>query len=188
MRMESKHCYFKSDIRASKNFKNVAKTMASRHELAQVCHRYYGLFPVNKFDFPANSAPLYSYISSSSDIFIQKVAQVLQGESLILTNVKIHSTLYSPGMILVMRKQSLGVLKVGLVRIIVLQNNQVFFGCSTYTAMQSRYNYYVTTADLEAFEIISYDKLQDYHPLLKIGTMAGFRFPLHHFISSGPGE
>ena len=188
MRMESKHTYFKSVIRSSKNFKNVAKTCASRHELAQVCHRYYGLFPISKLDFPANSAPLDSYISSSSNIYIHQAAQVLHRECLILTNVKIHGTLYNPGMIVVMKKQSLGVLKVGLVRIIALQNKQVFFGCSTYIAMQSRYNYYVTTKDLEAFEIVSGDKLQDYHPLLKIGTMSGFRFPLHHFISSGPGD
>ena len=184
MRMESKHTYFKSVLRASKNFKNVAKTCASRHELAQVCHRYYGLFPVNKFDIPAKSAPLESYLHTSSDSFVHQAAQHLQKDCLILRNMKIFGTLYSPGAIIVMKKESLGVLKVGLVKIIAFQNNQALFGCSTYIAKQSRYNFYVTTDELEEFEIISYDELQDYYPLLRIGSPSGFKFPLHHYISS----
>ena len=83
-----------------------------------------------------------------------------------------------------MKKESLGVLKIGLVRVIGYQNNQVLFGCSTFIAMQSRYNYYVTTEELDTFEIISYDELQDYYPLLRIGSPSGFKFPLHHYISS----
>ena len=188
MRMESKHTYFKSVLRASKNFKNVAKTCAARHELAQVCHRYYGLFPVNKLDIPANSAPLESYLSTTSDLHIHQAAQFLQKDCLILRNFKIFGTLYSPGTIVIMKKESLGVLKIGLVRVIGYQNNQVLFGCSTFIAMQSRYNYYVTTEELDTFEIISYDELQDYYPLFRIGSTSGFKFSLHHYISSGMDE
>ena len=135
MRMESKYTYFKSVLRASMNFKNVAKSCASRHELAQVCHRYYGLFPVNKFDIPANSAPLESYLHTTSDSFVHQAAQYLQKDCLILRNMKIFGTLYSPGAIVVMKKESFGVLKVGLVKIIAFKNNEALFGCSTYLAM-----------------------------------------------------
>ena len=187
MRMESKHTYFKGVIKASKNFKNVSKTCASRHELAQVCYRYYGLFPVNKFDIPSNSVSLTEHRDSSTDIHIRQASQVLRSDSLILTNVKIHGTVYSPGMIVVMKKESLGVLKVGLIRIIAFQDDLVYFVCSTFIAMQSRYNFYVTRGEQAPSEIISYDDLQDYYPLLRIGTTTDFRFALHHYISSGAG-
>ena len=179
MRMESKHTYFKSVLRASKNFKNVSKTCATR---------YYGLFPVNKFEFPANSAPLDSHVNTSSDTYIGEASLLLDKDSLILTSLKIYGTLYRPGSIILMKKESLGVLKIGLVRIIAYESNRIFFGCSTYIAMQSRYNFYVTTEELKSFEIISYDNLQDYYPLMKIGTTSGFKFSLHHFISSGSVE
>ena len=185
MRMESKHTYLKGVIRASKNFKNVTKTISSRHKLAQVCYRYYGLFPTNKYDIPADSYKLGHYIQFSSDIYIQKASKVLISDSLIVKSVKIHGTLYSPGMIVMMKKESFGVLKVGMIRIIAFQESQIWFGCSTYSASQSRYNSYVTTEELSDFETICYDNLQDYYPLLRYGTISGFRFVLHHFISYG---
>ena len=185
MRMESKHTYFKNVIKASKNFRNVPKTCASRHELAQVCYRYYGLFPTNKFDIPAKSVSLAHYSDTSNDIFVKSASQVLQGDSLILNNVKIHGTLYSPGMIVVMKKEALGVLKVGLIRIIAFQEGKICFGCSTFLAMQSRYNFYVTREEISMFETINYDDLQDYYPLTRIGTTSAFRFALHHYISCG---
>ena len=185
--MESKHTYFKGVIKASKNFKNVAKTCASRHELAQVCYRYYGLFPT-KLDIPAVSVSLQDHEGSSQDLYIRNAKHVLYRDSLILKSVKIYGTLYKPGMIVVMKKQSLGVLKVGLIRIIGFQNDQILFGCSSFIAKQSRYNYYVSTEDQDVFEFISYDNLQDYYPLLRIGTTSAFRFSLHHFISCAEME
>ena len=189
MRMESKHTYFKGLIKASKNFKNAPKTCAFRHELAQVSYRFYGLFPINKFDIPANSLSLRDTLSTSDgDNYLMKASEVLDGDGLILTNIKIFGTLYSPGMLVVMEKESFGVLKVGIIRIIAFQGGRVIFGCSKFTAMQSRNNFYVTTENLCKFEFISCDDLQDYYPLIRIGDLNMFRFCLHHYISSGSVE
>ena len=135
MRMESKHTYFKGIIRASKNFKNVSKTCASRHELAQICYRYYGLFPTNKFDIPPNSVCLEDHVDFSTDVHIKQVALILPKQSLILKSLKIRGTLYTPGMVAVIEKISQGVSKVGIIRLIVLNGEDVFFGCSTFQAM-----------------------------------------------------
>ena len=186
MRMESKHTYFKGVIKASKNFKNAPKTCASRHELAQVSYRFYGLFPISKFDIPANSLSLRDTILiSEKDAYLMKASEILDEDSLILTQIKIFGTLYSPGMVLVMKKESYGVLKVGIIRIISFKGGRVTFGCSKFTAMQSRNNFYVSTENLSSFEFISYDALEDYYPLQRIGDLNKFRFSLHHYISSG---
>ena len=136
--MESKHTYFKGVIKASKNFKNAPKTCASRQELAQVSYRFYGLFPISKFDIPANSLSLRDTILiSEKDAYLMKASEILDEDSLILTNIKIFGTLYSPGMVLVMKKESYGVLKIGIIRIISFKGGRVTFGCSKFTAMQS---------------------------------------------------
>lgn len=122
---------------------------------------------------------------SERNAHLMKASEMFDEDSLILTNIKIFGTLYSPGMVLVMKKESFGVLQVGIIRIISFQGGRVMFGCSKFTAMQSRNNFYVTTENLDSFEFISYDALEDYYPLLRIGDVNMFRFSLHHYISSG---
>ena len=181
MRIESKHTYFKGIIKASKNLKNVALTCPSRHELAQVCYRYYGLYPVSKFDIPANSSSLADQVKFTNDVYIRQASLELPNHALTL---KILRTLYSPGMVLVVNKKSAGVVKVGIIRLIAFNDEKVFFGLSTFLARQSRYNFYVSIEDMDCFEIKSYDDLQDYYPLTRLGSTSSFRFALHHFISS----
>ena len=82
-------------------------------------------------------------------------------------------------------KESYGVLKVGIIRIISFKGGRVTFGCSKFTAMQSRNNFYVSTENLSSFEFISYDALEDYYPLQRIGDLNMFKFSLHHYISFG---
>ena len=55
MRMESKHTYFKNILRNVKNFRNVAYTCATRHQLATISYFYYGLFNKSKFEIPDNT-------------------------------------------------------------------------------------------------------------------------------------
>ena len=87
-------------------------------------------------------------------------------------------------MVAVIEKRAFGVLKVGILRVIAFQDEQVFFGFSTLMAIQSRYNFYVSTEDLDKFETKLFDELDDYYPLTRIGSTSSFRFALHHYISS----
>ena len=182
MRMESKHCFFKSVVKASKNFKNSAKTCATRHEFAQLSFMYYGLFPLNKFETSSSAVSCREYkgMFPASDKYLRMV----EDDALILKSLKIYGTEYIPGMLLVLGKESHGVLKVGLIRLITLRDESVSFGCSVFISKQSRDNYYVSTEDSNLFEMTSYEALQDYHPLLRVGPVWGFKFSLHHFISS----
>ena len=65
---------------------------------------------------------------SERNAHLMKASEMFDEDSLILTNIKIFGTLYSPGMVLVMKKESFGVLQVGIIRIIIFQGGRVMFG------------------------------------------------------------
>ena len=71
MRMESKHVYFKTVIKSARNFKNVAKTCAERHQLAQISYAYTGMFPRTKFEIPDDSVTVHSMKGATSDSFLR---------------------------------------------------------------------------------------------------------------------
>ena len=183
MRMESKHVYFKTVIKSARNFKNVAKTCAERHQLAQISYAYTGMFPRTKFEIPDDSVTVHSMKGATSDSFLRMYLTTLDNSALILKKVKIYGTLYLPGNVLVLKKMSSGTLKVGLLRNISFFEEEISFGVTTFMAQQNRYNFYVTMELLSEFEKVMYKDLQDYYPLQKYGTVDVFSFPLHHFIS-----
>ena len=140
-----------------------------------------GLHHISRRHKIQSTSSLYYF---SRDIYLKEISKVLPQNSLILKKLKILGTLYTPGMVAVIEKRAFGVLKVGILRVIAFQDEQVFFGFSTLMAIQSRYNFYVSTEDLDKFETKSYDELHDYYPLTRIGSTSSFRFALHHYISS----
>ena len=182
MRFESKHVYFKTVIKASRNFKNVALTCANRHQLAQISYAYSGLFPRCKYEFPDNSVCVKT-MAGQSDRFLSRYLSTLNGRALVLKNIKIFGTLYVPGNILVLEKLSPGTLKVGLLKAISFYEDTVNFGVEVFTVLQNRYNFYITTAKVSEFEKVDYQDLQDYYPLQRYGPVDSFSFPLHHYVS-----
>ena len=184
MRMESKHSFFKNVVRSSKNFKNVSKTCASRHELAQVSHRYSGLFPRNYLEVPGS----FTDLSTVSDLVMKNaIISSLQAplDTIhLLTYVKVFGTLYSIGDVVIIDKLSHGTLKVGLIQFIALHGREVYFCCSCFRAEQSRYNFYVSTEEMSTAEIVGLKNIHDYFKLKRVGSISSFRFSLHHFISS----
>ena len=100
-------------------------------------------------------------------------------------SVRIYGTCYESGSILILGKINHGTLKVGVVRCISVWNEDVNSLVSTYEACQSRYGFYVTTKSFSSYEDVDYSNLADYHPLKMIGSLAGFSFVLHHYISVG---
>ena len=182
MRFESKHVYFKTVIKAAKNFKNVAMTCASRHQLAQISYAFTGLFPRSKYEFPDDSV-FAKTMAAKDDRFLGRYLLTLNGSALVLKNIKIFGTLYVTGNILVLKKLSPGTLKVGLLRAISFYEDKVNFGVEVFTVLQNRYNFYVTTSRVSEFEKVDYHDLQDYYPLQRYGPIDAFSFPLHHYVS-----
>ena len=183
MRMESKHTFMKRVIRTAKNFKNPPKTCASRHQLAQISYAYHGLFPTNKLEMPEDTINVFQVKANSNDDFQRRFLSTLDPSAQYPAKVTVLGTSYQPGMILVLKKEVLGELKVGLLKAIAVHDTKIIFGCSSFLCTQSKFGYYVTTKSLSNFELTSYSELWDYHPLHRIGSLQSFIFQLHHFVS-----
>ena len=183
MRMESKHCFMKSVIGTAKKFKNPAKTCAVRHQFAQISYAYSGLFPVSRIEMPDDTLNVFQVPKIVNDDFQRQFILTLEPNDLYPAKISILGTLYQPGMILVMKKEVFGELKVGLLKAISVKDKHVIFGCSSFKCTQTKFGYYVTTQILSEFECISYSDLWDYHPLHRIGSLSSFIFTLHHFVS-----
>ena len=154
LRMESKHTYFKGIVKASKNFKNISKTCARRHELAQVCYRYQGLFPKNRLDIPSDSSFLRDCkLDTSDEAFHQTAMDMFGEEALLVRQLKVYGTLYTAGMIVVLRKPRFGELNVGVIEVLLVSDRRVFFYCKSYRALQSRHNYYISQERCNHFQM-----------------------------------
>ena len=183
MRMESKHVYFKTVIRAAKNWKNVSKTCAERHQMAMISYAYSGLFPRSKFELPDDSVNAETMRLATSDDFLTRFISNINPKALILKKVTIYGTLYSTGNILVLKKLAPGTLHVGVLKAISFFEEKIKFGVKTFTVMLNKFNFYVSTACESEFEVVEYIKLQDYYPLQRHGSNDTFFFPLHHYVS-----
>ena len=182
MRMESKHTYFKGVIRVAKNFKNVPLTCATRHQLSQISHHFNGLFPMVKVIIPDN-APTLDEISPSLAPNLQQFLTSHDPSSLVPKFVTVYGTRYDVGEVLVLEVLDEGLFEVGVIKCILLVENQVCFCVSVFEASLSKYGYYVTTKFLSLLKSVRLIDIADYYPLKPIGNINAFSFALHHFIS-----
>ena len=183
MRMESKHCFCKSVLKNSKNFKNVALTCATRHQMALISHYYFGLFVSNMFELPDASITVEDVLKMVTDPNLRCFYQSIEAKSLSVKKLKIYGTEYSVGKLIILRKESYGQLTVGIISAIAFYKNVVKFAVSSYEALQSKYGYYVSSRSIAPYEVVTYDMLWDYHPLELYGNLKSFSFVLHHFVS-----
>ena len=96
----------KSVIRTAKNFKNPAKTCASRHQLAQISYSYQGLFPINVIEMPEDTLSVFQIPVTTKDDFQRRFLASLIQNAYYPAKVTVLGTLYQPGMILIMKKES----------------------------------------------------------------------------------
>ena len=86
-------------------------------------------------------------------------------------------------MIVVLKKEKFGEMKVGLLRAVAFFHGTVFLGCRIYEMQHSRYCYYVSTRRCQDLEIVKVEDLADRHPLQRTGTLENFYIALHHYVS-----
>ena len=181
----SKHTFFKGVLRNSKNFRNVSLTCAKRHQMAQISYMYEGLFPHSKFGMPADSPLATDVVEVQSDPNIRRFYLSLGEKAVIPKKIFIYGTEYGIGQTLILKKMSLGVLTVGVIKAIGFANDEVSFNVSSYVASQSKLGYYVSSKLISLDETVKYSSLWDYYPLHRVGSSSKFTFSLHHFVSSG---
>ena len=185
MRMESKHTFFKSVLRTARNFKNVALTCATRHQMAQISFYYYGLFSSSKFEVPDDAPNVNDVLRITSDSSLRSFYGSLQSDAVIPKKLKVFGTGYGIGKVLVLNKLCFGKLRIGVIKAIAFSSSEVNFSISVFEAHQSKFGYYVTTKFVSPNDTVNYSNLADYRPLEMIGTNKSFSFILHHFITTG---
>ena len=132
---------------------------------------------------PEDTLSVFQIPVTTKDDFQRRFLASLIQNAYYPAKVTVLGTLYQPGMILIMKKESFGVLKVRLLKAISVKDKNVLFGCSSFECKQSKFGYYVTTKVLTDFECIRYRDIGDYHPVHRIGTLDTFVFALHNSVS-----
>ena len=152
--------------------------------MAQISYAYTGLFP-SKLDIPAAALKVKEMLPINPEPFLRNFMLKFSPEVLVPVNIKIFGTSYDPGMVLVLTKEDCGeVMKVGILRAIAVDKEEVFLGVVSFEAQRSQHGYFVTTKQVNSFEIVNHSQLADYSPLQRIGPADTFRFCLHHYVSS----
>ena len=185
MRMEQKHCFFKGIIRTSKNFKNVTKTCASRHQMALLSHHYLGLFPP-KFEIPSDALLCKEMKQYTEDKELLLFLNCVDPSSLIPTSVKVFGTKYEPGAVVVLGHYTYGEMLVGLIKYLAFYKDKFVLGCSPFKMKLNKIGHYVADcgSSRNLVKNLKYEDLADHQPLFRYGTSKTFEIIPHHFVSS----
>ena len=181
-RYESKHRVSKSTTESSKNFINITHTVCTRQQL-RMCSTYYnGIFESNYLKLPTNVKRKVDLTNSEGD---QKLKLFLSSPGdLICTEIEYKSRKYKVGDIVVIDRDDLITMDVGLVKSILVRRSEVFFIVKKYKAeMQSQLHLFICSATNNDFVTVSVKNLKDTYPLMKRGTEEKFVLIQHHHIS-----
>ena len=151
--------------------------------MALISHHYHGLFSRSKFVLPDDAPTTKDVLCIVKDNSLKVFYSKLGSNALVLKKVKIYSTMYACGKVVVIENLKHGLLKVGMIRAMCFDDD-VQFLVTSYNARQSRFGYYVTSEVVVKDESIAYVSLCDYYPLDVTGVSGFYTFGLHHFIRS----
>lgn len=101
MRFESKHSYFKRCIRASKNFRNVTKSLADRHQLFQAYQSTGTLFGPQVH--VSDSTRFYPELYGQNIQTVVEEFDLNSSNSVVTEKVQVKGTTYANGMHVLLR-------------------------------------------------------------------------------------
>ena len=175
MRFESKHSYFKRCIRASKNFKNVTKSLADRHQAYQSCG---SLFCLQVSESTRFYPELYDQsIRTAVDEF-----GLNSSNSSVTEKVQVKGTSYGNGM-LVLLSYTKGQLQLGKIASIIIKNDTtvlLLLRGKTASWVPELGVYEVEEPVSDLFICKHVDNLAEYFPLHSYQRGARLLLPLKH--------
>ena len=182
-RYESKHRVSKSTTEASKNFINITHTVSNRQQL-RMCSTYYnGMFEVTLFKLPTKVFTKEELSDSEEDRILKRF--LVSSTDFLCKEIKYKCRKYKEGDIVVINRDDLISMEVGLVKAILLKDDEVFFIIRMYKAeLLGQLNFFICSPSKESgFNSVSVNELQDTYPLMKRGTESKFVIIPHHHIS-----
>lgn len=165
MRFEGKHKFFKKAIRNAQNFKNVAMTLATKHQKAVSYHLDCSAFFKPSVEMTrVTPVLLASFPLNVQRVFARDIAKV---ESVLdVSSVCIDGIMYHPGMILSFGSCS-GLSEFAQIEKIVTANTEILFICHKMTAWYCEHlrSYQLLSGDIPATYVVKILELNDVLPL-----------------------
>jgi hypothetical protein len=163
LRFESKHSYFKRVARATKNFLNVTKSLAEKHQKL-LAYKSSGELYVNLLDFQGASK---TNINNYNGVPLSLISKYSLQDSYETSRVQLNSINYKIGHWVILSSHNYEP-TLGNIRIIFIKNDDVFFFVEKFNTIKC-----VKTGDLIIlndttdikFDIIKSNNLHDYYPL-----------------------
>jgi hypothetical protein len=188
LRYESKHRFAKDTVHKSKNFKNVTKLLAVRHQRLQSHLLHTGLFPTD-LAVHGDAIHVNTVLAEcdSEDTFNCAVFQLIKqfdNSAAICKSLTFRSTLYEPGLLVVISINRFSDLMTvaRILKCFVSQNEPAFI-VRKYDAVKTSKGFYKTYSK-GSLVGLRYSDLLDYMPLIPISTGNKIMYALHHYITS----
>jgi hypothetical protein len=133
-----------------------------------------GLFSTPAFIFPGKCSP------ANEKDFKMFSPLVKVGDQL-CEKVHIKGTDYKVGHVVVTKIHSSDVLQVGTILKVVMRKTSLLFLVQLSDAARTKLGFF-ETLPLDTVDLVDYEKLADYKPVIKRGNNRCFPFVLHHHI------
>jgi hypothetical protein len=191
LRYESKHRFAKDTVHKAKNFKNVLKLLAVRHQRLQSHLFHTGLF-TSDLDIDGNAIHVDDAICECDleDTFNHMVLQIIQNldsSASVCKSITYRSTLYEPALLLVVGQNRFSdLMTVGRILKCFVSKNEPAFVIRIFDAVKTSKGYYKTHTRGNLVGV-RWSDLLDYMPLvpIQLGVESNaLTFALHHYISS----
>ena len=129
LRFESKHSYFKTVTHQGRNFKNVCKSLAEKHQLLQAYYMSQSKYLAGDWTF--NNAKLTSLTDLPGNICQQlKLSHPHLLSVMVCASASFHGTLYKPGLC-IMHGFLSGLPEFSRLHMIIVIGETVFFICKS---------------------------------------------------------
>ena len=170
----------KNIVESAKNFKNVSLTVSQRQQMRMASTFYTGMFETNLYTILGKATSCKNVIEKGD--VMDKIIEFLDGDDIVCEEILVSGQKYKKGDLLVLEVFLGGdTLKVGVVQMILVKGEQVFYAVREYVARKSELGFFVSMHVSAETKFVS--KLADTKPLIMRGTMTKFQFVLHHYIS-----
>lgn len=164
-RFEAKHSYFKDLARKTKNRKNLAKTLALRHQSLMSLHSISG--NVLGEDNIKSTGLKEKHVETFCPIVRNILSQTLESDKFqVASSVTIHGTLYRSNFVVASHIIE-DVVYFAKISLILLHNSEAYFLLQNYTdcTFCRKYHCYVASEVVSDPFLVKWSDILDFHPL-----------------------
>ena len=176
------HRIAKSIAESTKNVKNITKTISEREQMRASSVFYYGMYNSSKFTLP--EAVTTKEQIKNDEGFLTELRRFMNKNDIVCNSVIYEDQTYKNNDIIITGIEDCDSLEVGVIKTILVKNDEVYFVVQLYRARRKWLQYFETDRFIEAqHKYVHAGSLVDYKPLILRGTFDNFVFTLHHHIS-----